>query len=377
MRPNNGYMREKKQAERLDVERARERGSDPKYDSDSDSSEAGGLISVSDTSSAADSSWDDEGESNEEDSCEDGSALVNTGGKSGANTALDSGATEHCARHVPGTLESASVGSMSGLNGARTKVKGMGRVNQVKNVMHMPEISRYLLSVGRLLDQHGGKISFARTKADLITKDKSVKVAERDRSGLYIVCNASYELGSTHGHALAGTAVSLEVAKQRVIALHKAYGHALMGTLAKIIKNRNFEDGVSVQHLKLLPPCEACMLGKAHKAPKQRRAREKATLFGERLCADCSGPFRTQSVGGRTHVATRGGVRIFCLDMSVPCVQPEASCDTPNHLAGSRPASAGRPFSEILQIRWWDGICEQESGRTTGQAWDRARNHLR
>ena len=84
--------------------------------------------------------------------------------------------------------------------------------------MCMPGISRNLLSVGRLLDEHGGQVAFTKHKAHLVSKGKHVVVAERNGSGLYIVCNRDYELGAKSGTALAGTSVSLEVAKQRVIA---------------------------------------------------------------------------------------------------------------------------------------------------------------
>ena len=270
------------------------------YESDS-SDEGPPLVDVSDScsdtpeSDSCDNAEKCEVQRQKESIC--GKALVNGGRASGNNTALDSGATEHCAKHVPGTLEAATVDAMSGLNGKRTEVSGMARVKKVKNVMCMPGISRNLLSVGRLLDEHGGQVAFTKDQAHLVTQRKHVLVAKRAKSGLYIVCNKDFELAHKTGEALAGSSVGLEVAKQRVIALHKAYGHASVSALRVIIKNRNF-DGVKVEHLKLLPPCEACMLGKAHKTPKKRTASEKATRFAERLCADCCVPFRKRSVGG-------------------------------------------------------------------------------
>ena len=265
------------------------------YESEDDTSDEENGQPVSTVEVKSDNEDDDNALSKE------GAALVNSTRSGSDSTALDSGATEHCAKHITGNLNTATVGSMSGLNGSRTVVKGMARVNKVRNVMCMPGISRNLLSVGRLLDEHGGQIAFTKHKAHLVTKGKHVVVAQRNGTRLYIVCHQDYELGTASGTALAGTSISLEVAKQRVIALHKAYSHASIGTLRTIIANRNF-DGVTTEHLKLLPPCEACLLGKAHKAPKQRRASEKATTFAERLCADCTGPFRTRSVGGSTYL---------------------------------------------------------------------------
>ena len=65
-----------------------------------------------------------------------------------------------------------------------------------------------------------------------------------------------------------------------------------------MLRNRKF-DGLSAKHyLDLLEPCEACLIGKAHKASRSNSGAEKATKFAERLCADCTGPFRTKSIGG-------------------------------------------------------------------------------
>ena len=266
--------------------------------SDENEGASGALGKVSDEGACAEKQ-DRDLESNDR-STSNGDALVHSRKNAAGDTALDSGATEHCAKHVPGALKMATVASMAGLNGKRTVVKGMARVRKVQNVMCMPGISRNLLSVGRLLDEHGGQVAFTKDGAHHVTGSKHVLVAKRSGSGLYIVCNKDFNLGEKVGQAPAGTSVGLEVAKQRITALHKAFGHASIGTLREIIKNHNFE-GVTVEHLKLLPPCEACMLGKAHRAPKKRFAKENATRFAERLCADCCGPFRTRSVGGCTY----------------------------------------------------------------------------
>ena len=260
------------------------------FDTSDDDSSAS-LVDISNSSS---DTYESDSSSEDGESDDTGDALINSRKNGGNNTALDSGATEHCSKHVSGTLKAATVGCMAGLNGAKTAVEGMARVKKVNNVMHMPGISRNLLSVGRLLDEHGGQVAFTKDEAHLVTGKKHVLVAKRHGSGLYIVCNSDFDLGRGAGEALNGTSVSTEVAKQRVIALHKAFGHASVSALQTIIKNRNFE-GVTIQHLKLLPPCEACMLGKAHKAPKKRFANDKATRFAERL--------GVQTVVGRSGLA--------------------------------------------------------------------------
>ena len=215
------------------------------------------------------------------------------------STVLDSGATEHCATHVPGRLKQASIGGIYGLSGPPAQVKGMGTINKVNNVMSIPSIKRNLLSVGRLVDALGGKITFTKKTAYVNANGRSKVLASRAPSGLYIVTHKDYMLGGSkaNGQVFATTSITTDLARERVIALHRAFGHASLSTLRAILKNRKF-DGISVEHLKLLPPCDACMLGKAHRSAKGRKSEHKAVGFGFRLCADCTGPFRTRSVGG-------------------------------------------------------------------------------
>ena len=97
-----------------------------------------GLVDMSTsnyTSSSSSSSEEEEGnckptKSNCNDDTDDepptGEAHVqNTDGKN--NTALDSGATEHCAKSVPGKLQASTISSISGLTGSSKDVKGMNK----------------------------------------------------------------------------------------------------------------------------------------------------------------------------------------------------------------------------------------------------------
>ena len=215
-------------------------------------------------------------------------------------TALDSGATEQCASCVKGELGNPTISSISGLSGDSRDVTGMNNVKGVHNVMCIPGISTNLLSVGRLLDQYGGEVCFTRKKAHLKSKRGVALVATRDGTGLYIVCDSRFDLNDG-GEAHVATSVSVEVAKQRILTLHRAYGHASKFTMQKVLRNRKF-DGLSAKHLDLMPPCEACLMGKAHKASRRKSGAEKATKFAERLCADCTGPFRTKCIGGSAYL---------------------------------------------------------------------------
>ena len=227
-------------------------------------------------------------------------AYVTSDGGPDKETILDSGATEHISPQVRGPRQPAPVSTIHGLSGKGTQVKGMGTINAVRNVMCCPGSSRRLLSVARLLEQLGGEIVFTEHNAYHMIKGKRTRIAARDGKGLYKVTDAKFRLVE-EGTALVGNAISTDMARERITALHRTFGHASVESLRTILKQHNFR-GVCEEHLKLLQPCNACMLGKSHKVGKSRLTADKATTFGYRLCTDCCGPFRTQSIGGAKYL---------------------------------------------------------------------------
>jgi len=216
-------------------------------------------------------------------------------------TILDSGATEHLSPSVAGMLQESRISAIHGLTGTPTPVIGSGKVNKVTNVMCCPGTNRRLLSVGRLLDQLSGKVVFTKTGAYHINDKVVTTLATRDNTGLYKVTNKAYQLECPKGEAMIGTSISTDLARERITLLHRAFGHAGKESLRALIKENNFR-GISENHLQLLQPCNACMLGKAHRVAKNKLSAEKAQGFGLRICADCCGPFRTQSVGGAKYL---------------------------------------------------------------------------
>ena len=225
-------------------------------------------------------------------------------GRNQTGTVLDSGASDHLSPVVPGSLSAAPITSIHGLSGAGTPVTGMGKIGAVENVMCCPGTTRRLLSVGSLLEQLGGKITFTKTSAyHRSAKGKVTPIATRKAHGLYVVTNTKFDLGSNNAgaEALVGDSVSTDVARERITTLHRVFGHASREVLRTLIKQHAFS-GISEAHIKLLQPCDACLLGKSHKAPRGKESQHKAETFGYRLCADCSGPFRTQSIAGNKYL---------------------------------------------------------------------------
>ena len=203
-----------------------------------------------------------------------------------------------------GPVTAAPISAIHGLSGKGTPITGMGTINHVKNVMCCPGSSRSLLSVARLIEQLGGKVIFTSDKAYHVVNNAVTQIAIRNGAGLYNVTNEAYELSAATGSkptALYGNSVSTDVARERITALHRAFGHASQSTLRTIIKQNNFS-GVLEHHLQLLQPCNSCMLGKTHRTSKHKLASDKATVFGYRLCADCCGPFHNLSISGSKYL---------------------------------------------------------------------------
>ena len=227
-----------------------------------------------------------------------------TGPLEGTDTVLDSGATEHISPKVSNPMTRAPISAIHGLSGTGTPVTGMGTVNNVQNVMCCPGTPRRLLSVARLIEQLGGKVVFTKDKAYHVNNNVMTSIATRTGKGLYRVTNREYKLDDANagkGTAFVGNSVGTDVARERITALHRAFGHPSKEALRTMIKQHGFR-GVLEHHLQLLQPCTSCMLGKSHKQAKRRLAADKATVFGHRLCADCCGPFRTRSIGGAKYL---------------------------------------------------------------------------
>ena len=138
-------------------------------------------------------------------------AFVTAAGDEPSSTVLDSGATEHISPRVTGPLSAAPITAIHGLSGKGTPVTGMGTVNQVENVMCCPGSSRRLLSVGRLLEQLGGRIVFTQTKAFHVNNDVATPIATRNGKGLYRVTTRDFDLRTTDAQsasALVGNSIS-------------------------------------------------------------------------------------------------------------------------------------------------------------------------
>ena len=206
-------------------------------------------------------------------------ALV--GGRKQTVAVLDSGASDHLSPVVPGLLSAAPISSIHGLSDEGTPpVTGMGKIGAVENVMWCPGTTLRLLSVGSLLDQLHGKITFSKTSAHHRSANgKVTPIASRKGHGLYVVTNAKYALGSNDAsaEALVDNSVSTDVARERITALHRAFGHASKEVLRTLVKQHVFI-GISEAHIKLLQPCDACLLGKSqrrHHEEKNHNTRAK------------------------------------------------------------------------------------------------------
>ena len=231
---------------------------------------------------------------------------------SGKPVIVDSGSCSHiCNEKTALThLKQSPINGIRDVSGTISSVTGMGNTQTLTDVMLVPTSTHQLLSVGKLADQFGGEVVFTNKTVELRTAQGTKRVGSRSSDGLYTVTHPEFLFKrqtqtcapiSKEGKSLIGRSqVSLQMLKERMLRLHRIFGHANKEKLRTILKN-NPSLKINPDHVKLLPGCRACSLGKVKRAPKPKLATTKAQSFAERIVADCSGRLRTLSRSGKRH----------------------------------------------------------------------------
>ena len=219
---------------------------------------------------------------------------------SGKPVIVDSGSCSHiCNEKTALThLKQSPINGIRDVSGTISSVTGMGNTQTLTDVMLVPTSTHQLLSVGKLADQFGGEVVFTNKTVELRTAQGTKRVGSRSSDGLYTVTHPEFLFKrqtqtcapiSKEGKSLIGRSqVSLQMLKERMLRLHRIFGHANKEKLRTILKN-NPSLKINPDHVKLLPGCRACSLGKVKRAPKPKLATTKAQSFAERIVADCSG----------------------------------------------------------------------------------------
>uniref|UniRef100_A0A803Q6S7 CCHC-type domain-containing protein n=1 Tax=Cannabis sativa TaxID=3483 RepID=A0A803Q6S7_CANSA len=157
-----------------------------------------------------------------------------------------------------------------------------GKVVELKQVRHVPDLKRNLISVA-MLDHEGFKVKIEKGLLKVIKGSEKLMEASID-NGIYVLqgCIKRNQANSV-----------LKVPDDVTLKWHRRLGHISHGGLKVLSKKGVF----GKEQIKELDLCEECIMGKATKA-KFGVGKHKTRNIVDYLHSDLWGPSRTQSRGG-------------------------------------------------------------------------------
>ena len=167
---------------------------------------------------------------------------------------------------------------------------------RIEKVYYTPEISKNLLSVGRLVSK-GIQLQFTDKGCTLVSKGGTPVTAYLS-SGIYKIPGSPFHPTADKQE------YGLSVDNGDTDIWHRRLGHASASGL-KRLRTHNLPKALisSLQHLPDSFSCKACVLGKHHREPfpaSTSTAEDVLSLIHSDLC----GPFRITSVGGSRYFIT-------------------------------------------------------------------------
>jgi len=228
---------------------------------------------------------------------------------------IDSGASSHISHddsHMIDFENSADQEVVLG-DGRATEIRGAGNINvlipsssnaylpiKIKNVLHAPGLKVNLLSVARLTDS-GLSVAFDTNSCTIKTKAGEVlAIAKKHADGLYHLLTSRVKPSKATMASMAATATvgSMEAKPTSITSslAHQRLGHLSMRGVARIAAEK-LASGVNWSSTELIDHhCDACEIGKAHRAEIPRESTHRATQVLERVHSDICGPMRVASV---------------------------------------------------------------------------------
>lgn len=153
----------------------------------------------------------------------------------------------------------------------------------LRNVLHVPQLGRNLLSLGAASDQGSTGIF---TSDKLILKNKAGEVQ-------MIGHRISSKLWRAELHVVRPTAYFCNTDNQLDI-WHERLGHVGHSTIESMIKN-NAAEGMNESDTSKIA-CKSCLLGKQARKHFPSRSRKRAEVVGQRVHVDVCGPIGTPSL---------------------------------------------------------------------------------
>ena len=237
-------------------------------------------------------------------------------GKSSQATAwlVDSGATQHMSHtnkfmknyekinpvdvHLAddGTVQAVGTGdivmSMTTPSGVK---KGV-----LRNVWHIPKLSRNLFSVGRFTEDVA-PVTFDKNSCFVNLKGSKWTIGDRVGKGLFKLNMAPVpvETANVAGAAQEDKTTSAD----KSYLWHLRLGHIGFGGLEAVVK-KNLATGIDLGSVNQWELCDGCALGKQTRVRFEKATTDRATALLETVHSDVCGPMKTPTFGGMRYFVT-------------------------------------------------------------------------
>ena len=223
---------------------------------------------------------------------------------------MDSGATDHLTNHLERLHVHDRYGGKDQVhvaNGAGLSISHIGHSSlagsslHLKNILHVPDIDKNLLSVYRLVSDNDVFVEFHRKF--FCVKDKATKkvlLHGRSQGGLYPIPFRRAPSPPTPRHALAAKVSSTQ--------WHQRLGHPANNVVHTIVRQNNLLCSPSDSHVLV---CDACQRGKSHQLSYSASSRV-STMPLELIHSDVWGPAVSSSGGFKYYVSFIDDYSRFC-----------------------------------------------------------------
>ena len=219
---------------------------------------------------------------------------------------LDSGASRHVEprQSAFSARTECSPVRLRGILGPAGVLNHVGTVGAFNHVLHAPQATTSIRSVGALLDNRPAHaVVFTAMDARLVpapTTDNAKVIATRGEDGLYhIIPGTVPEAFKT---ATANFTVAGQVRREQIHQLHRILGHASPHVMRQVLQNNpRAPSGLRPSDVRLFSSCDACHRGKAKRQPRPSLTTTRATSFGYRIHTDTTGRINPPTKSGYQH----------------------------------------------------------------------------
>ena len=210
---------------------------------------------------------------------------------------LDTGATHHVTPYlgILKDIKETNIAQIRGITG-RIDVKVEGTLctlpgDDLKGVLYLKSAARTVISLGKLLDQHGGRVILESKHAVHVADNGTqTTLGPKTKEGWYRIVR----LPKSQEAEILALNTGNQLKREQIMRLHRNLGHISANQLRLVLAKQPML-GLLPQDVKLMTKCTACALGKPRRTSNPKSRKRVATKFGEVVHTDNTGeqPVRT------------------------------------------------------------------------------------